>query len=79
MCESTLGYVYSFLKCADEQFPVLCYHVLLSNAAHGADMTIESDTGYTPMALAVALGHKKSMYDFLTLDDYNLIFTVIHC
>lgn len=69
MCESTLGYVYSFFKRSDEQFPVLCYHVLLSNAVHGADMTIESDTGYTPMALAVALGHKKSMYDFLTLDD----------
>ncbi|XP_063746523.1 DNA-binding protein RFXANK isoform X3 [Eleginops maclovinus] len=25
----------------------------------GADMTIESDSGYSPMALAVALGHKK--------------------
>lgn len=46
---------------------MLCNHVLFSNAAHGADMTIESDTGYTPMALAVALGHKKSMYDSLVL------------
>lgn len=25
-------------------------------------MTIESDSGYTPMALAVALGHKKSKH-----------------
>lgn len=31
-------------------------------SAKGADMTIESDSGYSPMALAVALGHKKSMY-----------------
>lgn len=47
-----------------EQFLWLCYHVLFSDAAHGADLTIESDTGYTPMALAVALGHKKSKGDF---------------
>ena len=31
-------------------------------------MTIESDSGYSPMALAVALGHKKSMYDVPLLD-----------
>lgn len=30
--------------------------------AQGADMTIESDSGYSPMALAVALGHKKSTH-----------------
>lgn len=35
--------------------------VLCSLAANGADMTIESDSGYSPMALALALGHKKSM------------------
>lgn len=61
---------------------MFCDHVLFSHAANGADMTIESDTGYTPMALAVALGHKKSMCDFLTRDfllvDYNFIFTVMH-
>lgn len=28
-------------------------------------MTIESDSGYSPMALAVALGHKKSTYCLL--------------
>lgn len=39
-------------------------------------MTIESDSGYSPMALAVALGHKKSMYclipdkQFLFIRDY---------
>ncbi|XP_076582321.1 DNA-binding protein RFXANK isoform X2 [Chaetodon auriga] len=33
--------------------------LLYSLAANGADMTIESDSGYSPMALAVALGHKK--------------------
>lgn len=37
-------------------------------------MTIESDSGYSPMALAVALGHKKSMYRLLTPDKYNFIF-----
>lgn len=76
MCKGTLGYACLFLKRDYEQFPVLCYHVLFSNAAKGADMTIESDTGYTPMALAVALGHKKSMCDFLTRD--NFFFTIIH-
>lgn len=69
-------YVCSFLKRDDEQFPVLCYHVLFSNAANGADMTIESDTGYTPMALAVALGHKKSMCDFLTLNNYIFLYNL---
>uniref|UniRef100_H2L5A9 Regulatory factor X-associated ankyrin-containing protein n=1 Tax=Oryzias latipes TaxID=8090 RepID=H2L5A9_ORYLA len=34
---------------------VKCVEALLK----GADMTIESDSGYSPMALAVALGHKK--------------------
>ncbi|KAM6294806.1 DNA-binding protein RFXANK, partial [Aegotheles albertisi] len=32
-------------------------HCLL--AARGADLTTEADSGYTPMDLAVALGHKK--------------------
>lgn len=32
-------------------------HCLL--AARGADLTMEADSGYTPMDLAVALGHKK--------------------
>lgn len=36
--------------------------LLSSLSAKGADMTIESDSGYSPMALAVALGHKKSKY-----------------
>nr|XP_020467933.1 DNA-binding protein RFXANK isoform X2 [Monopterus albus] len=35
---------------------IKCVEALL---AKGADMTIESDSGYSPMALAVALGHKK--------------------
>ncbi|XP_026160625.1 DNA-binding protein RFXANK isoform X6 [Mastacembelus armatus] len=35
---------------------IKCVEALL---ARGADMTIESDSGYSPMALAVALGHKK--------------------
>lgn len=34
-------------------------------------MTIESDSGYSPMALAVALGHKKSMYFVLLCDIYS--------
>lgn len=63
MRKGPLRYARPPLKRDCEQFLVLCYHVLLSNAAHGADMTIESDTGYTPMALAVALGHKKSKGD----------------
>nr|XP_032656993.1 DNA-binding protein RFXANK isoform X2 [Chelonoidis abingdonii] len=35
---------------------VKCVEALL---AHGADLTTEADSGYTPMDLAVALGHKK--------------------
>ncbi|XP_034298440.1 DNA-binding protein RFXANK isoform X2 [Pantherophis guttatus] len=35
---------------------VKCVEVLL---ARGADLTTEADSGYTPMDLAVALGHKK--------------------
>ncbi|XP_061457980.1 DNA-binding protein RFXANK [Rhineura floridana] len=35
---------------------VKCIEALL---AWGADLTIEADSGYTPMDLAVALGHKK--------------------
>ncbi|XP_010775433.1 DNA-binding protein RFXANK isoform X1 [Notothenia coriiceps] len=35
---------------------IKCVESLL---AKGADMTIESDSGYSPMALAVALGHTK--------------------
>lgn len=40
---------------------IINYHYC-TLSAKGADMTIESDSGYSPMALAVALGHKKSMY-----------------
>lgn len=36
------------------------------STAKGADMTIESDSGYSPMALAVALGHTKSTYSLST-------------
>ncbi|KAJ7308268.1 hypothetical protein JRQ81_008795 [Phrynocephalus forsythii] len=35
---------------------VKCVEALL---ARGADLTIEADSGYTPMDLAVALGHRK--------------------
>ncbi|XP_078524761.1 DNA-binding protein RFXANK isoform X1 [Lissotriton helveticus] len=35
---------------------VKCVEALL---ARGADLTMEADSGYTPMDLAVALGHKK--------------------
>ncbi|KAG9486483.1 hypothetical protein GDO78_006712 [Eleutherodactylus coqui] len=35
---------------------VKCVEVLLER---GADLTMEADSGYTPMDLAVALGHKK--------------------
>ncbi|KAG8126918.1 hypothetical protein E2320_021969 [Naja naja] len=35
---------------------VKCVEALL---ARGADLTTEADSGYTPMDLAVALGHKK--------------------
>ncbi|KAM4629734.1 DNA-binding protein RFXANK isoform 2-T2 [Polymixia lowei] len=35
---------------------IRCVEALLGK---GADLTIESDSGYSPMALAVALGHKK--------------------
>lgn len=35
---------------------VKCVEALL---ARGADLTLEADSGYTPMDLAVALGHKK--------------------
>lgn len=53
----------------------MLYHLpLFSNAENGADMTIESDTGYTPMALAVALGHKRGMCHFVTLNKYNYNF-----
>ncbi|NXA65068.1 RFXK protein, partial [Mohoua ochrocephala] len=31
--------------------------------ARGADLTEEADSGYTPMDLAVALGHKKGKCD----------------
>ncbi|NWZ88233.1 RFXK protein, partial [Poecile atricapillus] len=31
--------------------------------ACGADLTEEADSGYTPMDLAVALGHKKGECD----------------
>lgn len=48
-------YFFFFLNCVTN-------FLLLSNLARGADMTIESDSGYSPMALAVALGHKKSRY-----------------
>ena len=30
----------------------------------GADLTMEADSGYSPMALAVALGHKKGWYHY---------------
>lgn len=40
-----------------------CYNYTVS--AKGADLTIESDSGYSPLALAVALGHKKSRYHFV--------------
>lgn len=39
-------------------------HCLL--AARGADLTTEADSGYTPMDLAVALGHKKGKCPFHT-------------
>lgn len=29
---------------------------------HGADITFEADSGYSPVALAIALGYKKSKY-----------------
>ncbi|PIO32853.1 hypothetical protein AB205_0133030 [Aquarana catesbeiana] len=35
---------------------VKCVEVLLER---GSDITMEADSGYTPMDLAVALGHKK--------------------
>ncbi|KAG9350630.1 hypothetical protein JZ751_024519 [Albula glossodonta] len=35
---------------------VKCVDTLL---AGGADLTVEADSGYSPMDLAVALGHKK--------------------
>ncbi|NXY78922.1 RFXK protein, partial [Glareola pratincola] len=38
---------------------VKCVEALL---AHGADLTTEADSGYTPMDLAVALGHKKGKW-----------------
>ncbi|NXE84351.1 RFXK protein, partial [Cochlearius cochlearius] len=38
---------------------VKCVEALL---AHGADLTTEADSGYTPMDLAVALGHKKGKF-----------------
>ena len=36
-------------------------------------MTIESDSGYSPIGLAVALGHKKSMY-YLFIHDKCVFF-----
>lgn len=30
--------------------------------ARGADLTTEADSGYTPMDLAVALGHKRGTF-----------------
>ncbi|XP_058275164.1 DNA-binding protein RFXANK-like [Hirundo rustica] len=39
---------------------VKCVEALL---ACGADLTEEADSGYTPMDLAVALGHKKESRD----------------
>ncbi|XP_061833815.1 DNA-binding protein RFXANK isoform X2 [Nerophis lumbriciformis] len=38
---------------------IKCVEALLAN---GADMTTESESGYSAMALAVALGHKRSKY-----------------
>lgn len=68
--EVLLGILHSY-KSNSSEFclnPLLIYYqLLISNSliysalANGADMTIESDSGYSPMALAVAFGHKKSM------------------
>lgn len=37
-------------------------------------MTIESDSGYSPMALAVALGHKKSKYQLYIIYTHDMYY-----
>ncbi|XP_061895222.1 DNA-binding protein RFXANK isoform X1 [Entelurus aequoreus] len=60
--EALLGtskYMLHFCQFSD--FPIKMF-ILFVFTANGADMTTESESGYSAMALAVALGHKRSKY-----------------
>lgn len=67
---SVSGFIFRLLKVpcglallGGPRWPLLTERVVSPTpSAGGADLTVEADSGYSPMDLAVALGHKKGAY-----------------